>query len=77
MYRLPSRDRSYTNNGNGAPLRAAVRAERCRKVGDGEGAAVWLRVLKAVEELLAEKPEGGAMATVPSFWKLLPLSLAW
>ena len=47
-------------HGGGAPLRAAVSAERCRKAGDGEGAAVWLRILKAAEELLAETPVGGA-----------------
>ena len=45
--------------GDGAPLRAAVSAERFRKAGDGEGAAVWLRILKAAEDLLAEKPAGG------------------
>ena len=46
-------------HGDGAPLRAAVRAERCRKAGDGEGVAVWLRILKAAEDLLAEKPASG------------------
>ncbi len=43
-------------HGDGAPLRAAVSAERCRKVGNGEGATVWLRIMKAVEKLFAEQP---------------------
>ena len=47
-------------HGDGAPLRAAVKAERFCKAGDGEGVAVWMRVLKEAEKLLAEKLGGGA-----------------
>ena len=31
-----------------------MKAERFRKAGDGEGVAVWLRILEAAEELLSE-----------------------
>ena len=47
-------------HGEDAPLRASVQAERFRKAGDGERVAVWLRIMKAAEELLAEKLGGGA-----------------
>jgi hypothetical protein len=38
--------------GDGAPLRAGIKAERFSKAGNLEGAAVWVRILTAVEELL-------------------------
>ncbi len=37
-----------------------MRADECLAAGDMEGEAVWLRIVKAVEELLAkERPEEG------------------
>jgi hypothetical protein len=40
--------------GDGAPLRAGIKAEKFSKAGDLEGAAVWFRILTAAEELLAK-----------------------
>ncbi len=46
-------------NGDGADIEAAMRADECLAAGDMEGEAVWLRIVKAVEELLSkERPEG-------------------
>ncbi len=45
--------------GEGAPLRAGVRAHKLSKGGDTEGAAIWLRVLKAVELMLATRLSEG------------------
>ncbi len=45
--------------GDAADIEAAMRADECLAAGDMEGEAVWLRIVKAVEELLAkERPEG-------------------
>ncbi len=42
-----------------ADIEAALRADELMEAGDMEGRAVWLRIVKAVEELLAkERPEG-------------------
>ncbi len=41
-----------------ADIEAAMRADECLAAGDMEGEAVWLRIVKAVEELLSEeRPE--------------------
>ncbi len=46
-------------HGEDAPLHAAMRADELMETGDMDGRAVWLRIVKAVEELLAnERPEG-------------------
>ncbi len=46
-------------HGEDAPIHAAMRADELMEAGDMEGEAVWLRIVKAVEELLAkERPEG-------------------
>ncbi len=46
-------------HGEDAPIRAAMRADELMETGDMEGRAVWLRIGKAVEELLSEeRPEG-------------------
>ncbi len=46
-------------HGDDAPIEAAMRADECLAAGDMEGEAVWLRIVKAIEELLAkERPEG-------------------
>ncbi len=45
--------------GGAADIEAAMRADERLAAGDMEGEAVWLRIVKAVEELLAkERPEG-------------------
>ena len=47
-------------HGEDAPLHAAMRrADELMETGDMDGRAVWLRIVKAVEELLAkERPAG-------------------
>ena len=46
-------------HGDAADIEAAMRADECLAAGDMEGEAVWLRIVKAVEELLSEeRPEG-------------------
>jgi hypothetical protein len=46
---------------------AAQRADELLAAGDLEGRAVWLGILKAVEELTATKPSGpGALIDGPS-----------
>ncbi len=42
-------------HGEDAPLHAAMRADELMEAGDMEGRAVWLRIVKAVEELLSEE----------------------
>ena len=45
--------------GDDAPIEAAMRADKLMETGDMEGRAVWLRIGKAIEELLSEeRPEG-------------------
>ncbi len=46
-------------HGEDAPIEAALRADELAADGDMDGRAVWLRIVKAVEELLSkERPEG-------------------
>ncbi len=46
-------------HGDAADIEAAMRADACLAAGDMDGEAVWLRIVKAIEELLAkERPEG-------------------
>ena len=46
-------------HGEDAPILAAMRADELMEAGDMEGRAVWLRIVKAIEELLSEeRPEG-------------------
>ncbi len=40
-------------HGAEAPIHAAMRADAMLKRGDMDGAAMWRRVIKAIEELLA------------------------
>ncbi len=48
-----------TQHGDDAPIRAAMRADKMLERGDLDGQAVWRRILKAIDELLAsERPEG-------------------
>ena len=45
-------------HGDVADIEAAMRADECLAAGDMEGEAVWLRIIKAIEELLSEeRPE--------------------
>ncbi len=41
--------------GDAADIEAAMRADDRLAAGDMEGEAVWLRIVKAVEELLSEE----------------------
>ncbi len=42
-------------HGDTADIEAAMRADECLAAGDMEGEAVWIRIVKAIEELLSEK----------------------
>ncbi len=42
-------------HGDAADIEAAMRADGCLAAGDMEGEAVWLRIIKAIEELLSEE----------------------
>jgi hypothetical protein len=45
-------------HGDAADIEAAMRADERLAVGDMDGEAVWLRIVKAVEELLSkERPD--------------------
>ncbi len=45
-------------HGEDAPILAAMRADELMDTGDMEGRAVWLRIVKAIEELMSkERPE--------------------
>ena len=41
--------------GDAADIEAAMRADELMDAGDVEGKAVWLRIVKAIEELLSEE----------------------
>ncbi len=41
--------------GDAADIDAAMRADACLAAGYVEGEAVWLRIVKAIEELLSEE----------------------
>ena len=41
--------------GDAANIDAAMRADELMDAGDMEGEAVWLRIVKAIEELLSEE----------------------
>ncbi len=43
----------------GAPVHAAMRADAMLEKGDLEGASVWKRILRAVEELQGTAPKPG------------------
>ncbi len=42
-------------HGDAADIEAAMRADKRLAAGDMEGEAVWLRIVKAIEELLSEE----------------------
>ncbi len=46
-------------HGDAADIEAAMRADELAADGDMDGRAVWLRIVKTIEKLLAkERPEG-------------------
>ncbi len=47
-------------HGDDAPIEAAMRADELMEAGDMEGEAVWLRIVKAIEELLSKERPGNA-----------------
>ena len=52
--------RSTEQHGDKAPIHAAMKADEMLEAGDMDGKAVWVRIMKAVEELLSGKPPDGA-----------------
>ncbi len=42
-------------HGDDAPIEAAMRADELMEAGDMDGRAVWLRIVKAVEELQSKE----------------------
>ncbi len=44
--------------GEDAPIEAAIRTDRMLDCGDLDGLVVWKRIIRVVEELLQEQPEG-------------------
>lgn len=45
--------------GENAPIHAAMKSDEMLKKADFDGQAVWIRIMKAVDELLTENvPEG-------------------
>lgn len=49
------------DHGADAPIHAAQHADAMLDRGDMDGRAVWLRILAAVDALLAEAPDGAAV----------------
>ncbi len=47
-------------HGEDAPIHAAMRADELMETGDMEGRAVWIWIVKAIEELLSEERPGDA-----------------
>ncbi len=47
-------------HGEAADIEAAMRADERLAAGDMEGEAVWIRIVKAVEELLSKERPGDA-----------------
>ena len=45
--------------GEGALSFAAQQVDACWKRGDLDGKAVWMSVIRAIKELLSQKPPGG------------------
>ncbi|MEQ8664485.1 MAG: hypothetical protein RIC16_02060 [Rhodospirillales bacterium] len=45
--------------GEMAAVGAAIKADECLRNGNATGRAVWLRIVRAVEELTEEQPPAG------------------
>ena len=43
-------------HGADAPVFAAMQADKCLEAGDLNGKAVWMRVIRAIKELLDRQP---------------------
>ena len=43
-------------HGEDAPIIAAMQADKCLEGGDLDGKAVWMGVIRAIKELLDQKP---------------------
>ncbi len=53
-------------HGEAADIEAAMRADELMEAGDMDGRAVWLRIVKAIEELLSEeRPEDAEVHETP------------
>jgi hypothetical protein len=48
-------------HGEDAPIEAAQRADAMLEAGDLDGHAVWLRIVRAVDELLSTERPAGAL----------------
>ncbi len=62
----------FFQHGEDTPIEAAQRADAMLEAGDLGGHAVWLRIVKAVGELLEQKPSLGALiqsGVLPSYLK--------
>ncbi len=46
-------------HGDGAPIEAAMKADAMLEKGDIDGQAAWLRILRAIKELLLAQPDKG------------------
>ena len=62
-FRIPSEIDIYRSakllidqHGDDAPIFAAQQADRCLEAGDLDGKAVWMRVIRAIKELLDQQP---------------------
>ncbi len=62
-------------HGDAADIDAAMRADERLAAGDMEGEAVWLRIVKAVEELRQREP--GDRAYTAACYLLATSSRAW
>ena len=51
----PSTHRPVWRHGEDAPIHAAMRADELMDGGNMKGRAVWLRIGRAIEELLSEE----------------------
>ncbi len=43
-------------HGDDAPVFAAMQADKCLEAGNLDGKAVWMRVIRAIKELLDQQP---------------------
>ena len=48
-------------HGEEAPIHAAMQADTMLDAGNLDGQAAWLRILKAIEELLNTRPSNGTL----------------
>ncbi len=58
--RSRSKRSELKQHGDDAPIEAAMRADELAEDGDVKGRPVWIRIVKAIEELLSEERPGDA-----------------